>query len=119
MKFIPKLLKIIKDKEDILKFINNDFYYNSSFYDKRLYIVYFKSCLKIFSISFIIVNHILDNILNIFDDKNFLCILLKILPKFYPILFNSHKEIIQEKIKKFKQIRDMEILIVYNILYIM
>jgi hypothetical protein len=121
LKILVKFLKFNKNKEDILKYTEKDLLKSISYYDRRLYLVFFEHCLDRISMDLIKECGILDNYFSLLNDNNF--ILLKIiqtLPIFYFFVADhtSIKFIVMTKLGNLnKTSKDLEIKRV-NIIFI-
>lgn len=109
LKFSPK-----NERENLHKIIQKDIVENKSFYVRRLFFPYFESCLNIFSLNYILVNHIFDQFLKFFDDNYILiCICFRIVKKFFPNFENFEEEnkykiILMTKIKDLKNLENVD-----------
>ena len=69
IKLCVKMLRS-KLKDLILEYINDEFYKNNSYYKKRFYNIFIDNVMREFSSTFLLKTGIIDNIINILDDKN-------------------------------------------------
>ena len=65
----PYLIKFSKNREKYIEFIHNNFFLNSSYYKRRFFIYYLKTCFDILSFKFIITQKIFNDFLKIIEDK--------------------------------------------------
>ncbi len=90
----PFLIKygMKSEKDEINRIIIREIFESKSFYARRLFFPYFQSALKVFSVSFLIHNHTMDNFLKLLDDnKLFQVKCISMIKNFYPILVNDTK----------------------------
>jgi hypothetical protein len=90
----PFLIKygLKSEKDEISRILLREIIESNSFYERRLFFPYFQSALKVFSISFLIHNHTIENFLKLLDDNKLIqakCI--GTLKDFYPLLVNDTK----------------------------
>ena len=84
---LTKNLKFCMNKEEIIKYSESEFFVEKRFYKRRLYLIFFHNCLKIFSINYIKEIGMLENIFDFFEDTSInICHLISILPDFYPLI---------------------------------
>ena len=105
---LTKNLKFCKDKEEILKYTDSEFFLDKSFYRRRLYLIFFQNSLKVFSINYIKEIGLLENIFEFFDDTSInICHLISMLPDFYPLI-NDMNEIKFKLLNKLSELRKKE-----------
>lgn len=106
---LVKNLKFCKDKEEIIKYTESEFFLDKSFYKRRLYLIFFQHSLKVFSINYIKEIGLLNNIFEFFEDNSInICNLISMLPDFYPLI-NDINEIKFKLLNKMTDLRKKEI----------
>jgi hypothetical protein len=113
MKILAYLLKYCKkvEKEEILKFLEKEIIENKCFYKRRLYFPFFEEAIKTFSISALLNNQIIDNVLKFFNDNKLLqAKLIMLLKLFYPLIFSESrlKFIVNSKLDNLKKMGNFD-----------
>jgi len=129
IEIFPFLIKygLKSEKDEINRIVQREIFESRSFYKRRLYLTYLQSSLKVFSMSFLIHNHTMENFLKMFDDIKLIqskCVCM--IKEFYPLLINDTKikPNLANKIEEIKKIIpiDFEIkrvkLILNNFLFV-
>jgi len=101
-----------KIKDQVINLINDEFYKSTSFYKKRFFFNFVEECINNFSVTFLIKNSIIDNLINFMDSKVYISDIIKILPKIVPIII-THEELykkLNKKIDSFNEKSDIDII---------
>ncbi len=109
MSFLPYILKYGKksEKEEILKYVEREILENKNFYKRRIFFSFFEEAIKIFSVSTLLNNQIIDNALKFFNDNRLMqSKLITILKNFYPLIHSDTrlKFIINNKLDNLKKL---------------
>jgi hypothetical protein len=111
------ILKYSKNSDEIMTYIETETLGSNSFYNKRLYVVFFENALNIFSTTYIVENDILTHILKLFDTTLYILItkIISLLPGFYTLLKEDKKKLLDIKLRflkneyEAKNIKDIEL----------
>ena len=99
VKLFIKIMKFWIKREEIINLFNKDYSQNTSFYYRRIYLIFAENCFEYFSIEFIKKYKIYDNLLDLkdFDQVDIIKNQIEILLK-KPILNNTEKQLSEKEI---------------------
>ncbi len=99
VKLFIKIMKFWIKREEIINLFNKDYSQNTSFYYRRIYLIFAENCFECFSIEFIKKYKIYDNLLDLkdFDQVDIIKNQIEILLK-KPILNNTEKQLSEKEI---------------------
>lgn len=114
-------------KDQIVNFLQKDYFSSNSYYKRRIYFIFFESCLDHLSLNCIKESKILDTFLQFLNSSNTLSVskTLKLLPRFYPLIADDIrlKFNIMNKLEELRNnlkdnlIKDLELQKVFNFFY--
>ncbi|MCQ2818486.1 MAG: hypothetical protein MJ252_14555 [archaeon] len=110
MEILANITKYSIKRQTYLNYVDKNFLYSNSFYERRLYIIFLKECFEVFSIKYLVDYKIWDNILILLSDKVSMisCSMIKIYNKYIYLLNHRYKEMNEEILKKIYNLKNRE-----------
>jgi hypothetical protein len=103
---LARILKFSQNqrRQGLLKYIEDEYANNKSFYKRRLYFKFIEECFEIFSIKYAKYFGLLDGLYQLLDDNNLIkCNVLSVLSKIYPLISTDGGERFVKKISEIKE----------------